>query len=358
MMDFVLRCNDLKCRVQLREQAVVTTCSHAFCTNCADSTGLSRSSSGIRTCPACHTQLVNPADVVVAILNPAEDYKTSVLSGLSPTIIMECAGRGLNFYSYQVTQEVIYQEHMAKSLTEQCATLNQSMDDLLHQANNQIKSLQDRLKVMQQEQASLEQSYHEMDNAFRAKTKAHQCDRRAYESLKAQVMATQVVSAAGEEVDNTMHSIRQGDRFIDKIPGTRTGTANFSQLGLNQQRGGGRLHNRAGSGSSGSSEQRIAGLPFNSHLQPPAFGGRSNTSQSAHVGTPHGLGNQSHRSQIPVMGGTRQNALNVDIGPPYRASPTMRQPLVSNLTPRDRRFGLTGGASKRSGMRNIGHLGR
>ncbi|KAL5455016.1 hypothetical protein PMIN07_007277 [Paraphaeosphaeria minitans] len=332
--------------------------SHAFCTNCADSTGLSRSSSGIRTCPACHTQLVNPADVVVAILNPAEDYKTSVLSGLSPTIIMECAGRGLNFYSYQVTQEVIYQEHMAKSLTEQCATLNQSMDDLLHQANNQIKSLQDRLKVMQQEQASLEQSYHEMDNAFRAKTKAHQCDRRAYESLKAQVMATQVVSAAGEEVDNTMHSIRQGDRFIDKIPGTRTGTANFSQLGLNQQRGGGRLHNRAGSGSSGSSEQRIAGLPFNSHLQPPAFGGRSNTSQSAHVGTPHGLGNQSHRSQIPVMGGTRQNALNVDIGPPYRASPTMRQPLVSNLTPRDRRFGLTGGASKRSGMRNIGHLGR
>ncbi|KAL5373391.1 hypothetical protein DPSP01_012749 [Paraphaeosphaeria sporulosa] len=293
------------------------------------------------------------------MLDPAEDYKTSVLSGLSPPVIMECAGRALNFYSYQVTQEVIYQEHMAKSLTEQCATLNQSMDDLLHQANNQIKSLQDRLKAMQEDQASLEQSYYNLDNTLRSKTKAHQHDRRAYESLKAQVMATQVVSAAGEEVDNTMHSIRQGDRFINKMPGTRTGTAHLSQLGLNQQDGGGRLHNRAGSGSSGNGEQRIGGRPpLKPQLQSRAFGGRSNTSQLAPVGTPQGLGNQSHRSQIPVMGGTRQNAFNVEIGPPYRASSATRQPLASNSTPRQRNFGLPGGAAKRTKIVNIGHLGR
>ena len=59
---------------------------------------------------------------------------------------MDCAGRALNFYNYQVAQEVIYQEHLAKSLTEQCKSLNHSIDDLLHQANNQIKGLQDRLK--------------------------------------------------------------------------------------------------------------------------------------------------------------------------------------------------------------------
>lgn len=59
---------------------------------------------------------------------------------------MECAGRALNFYNYQVAQEVIYQEHLAKSLTEQCTTLNSGMDDLVHQANSQIKSLQSRLQ--------------------------------------------------------------------------------------------------------------------------------------------------------------------------------------------------------------------
>lgn len=80
------------------------------------------------------------------MLNPAEDYKTSVLSGLSPTIIMECASRGLAFYSYQASQEVIYQEHLAKSLTEKYANLNQNMDQLIHEGNAQIKALQEKLQ--------------------------------------------------------------------------------------------------------------------------------------------------------------------------------------------------------------------
>jgi hypothetical protein len=29
-MEFVLRCNDLKCRAQLHERAIVTTCRHVF----------------------------------------------------------------------------------------------------------------------------------------------------------------------------------------------------------------------------------------------------------------------------------------------------------------------------------------
>lgn len=41
-----------------------------------------------------------------AALNPTDDYKTSVLSGLSPSVIMEIAGRGMAFWTYQVTQEV------------------------------------------------------------------------------------------------------------------------------------------------------------------------------------------------------------------------------------------------------------
>lgn len=43
---------------------------------------------------------------MVANLNASEDYKTSVLSGLSPEVIMECAGRALSFWSYQMTQDL------------------------------------------------------------------------------------------------------------------------------------------------------------------------------------------------------------------------------------------------------------
>jgi len=85
---------------------VVTTCSHIFCVPCSESLGLSNPDSNTRTCPACATNLANPDDAVVTQLNPSEDYKTSVLSGLSPSVIMECAGRGLSFHSYQTTQEM------------------------------------------------------------------------------------------------------------------------------------------------------------------------------------------------------------------------------------------------------------
>lgn len=105
-MERSLRCNALKCRASLVQQAVVTTCSHIFCLDCSKATRLADSSSNGRICPACDTKLGNPDDVVVTQLNPSEDYKTSVLSGLSPSIIVECAGRGLAFYAYQATQEM------------------------------------------------------------------------------------------------------------------------------------------------------------------------------------------------------------------------------------------------------------
>ena len=129
-MEHILRCNDLKCRKELDDHAVVTTCrydsssptillcsshslpsahdlSHVFCIECSDRCQLSGRHDGQRpVCPACSMHLPNPDDVVVTNLNPTDDYKTSVLSGLSPNIIMECARRALGFWAYQTTQEM------------------------------------------------------------------------------------------------------------------------------------------------------------------------------------------------------------------------------------------------------------
>lgn len=125
---------------------LLTSSSHVFCVNCADVTGLSRSSNAHRVCPACNASLLNNDDVVITDLAPSEDYKTSVLSGLSPTIVMECASRGLAFHSYQTSQEIVYQEHLAKGLSEKYNTLSQQMDQIIHDANAQIKFLQDKLQ--------------------------------------------------------------------------------------------------------------------------------------------------------------------------------------------------------------------
>ena len=161
-MDSYLRCNSLKCRAQLDKKAVVTTCSHIFCVPCAESLGLATTNTTARTCPACQTQLSNDDDVVVTELNPTEDYKMSVLSGLSPAVIIECAGRGMAFYHYQTTQEMyvdwlgmcckvltycsVYQEYLARSLTDKYSKLSSQMDNVIEEANGEIQSLRSQFE--------------------------------------------------------------------------------------------------------------------------------------------------------------------------------------------------------------------
>jgi E3 ubiquitin-protein ligase CCNP1IP1 len=132
-MDHTLRCNVLKCRKEVNDHAVVTTCwyvklpttpplpayfgSHVFCIDCSNRCQLSGQRDGQQPiCPACDTQLTNPDDVVIANLKPTEDYKTSVLSGLNPNVIMECAGRALNFWAYQAMQEMSVEKAAIESL--------------------------------------------------------------------------------------------------------------------------------------------------------------------------------------------------------------------------------------------------
>jgi len=102
-------CNDVQVCILIPKHSRKTLTipnSHIFCIACCDSLGLSAPAGVHRLCPACHTALPNPDDAVSTQLNPTEDYKTSVLSGLSPSTIMECAGRALAFWSYQSTQEM------------------------------------------------------------------------------------------------------------------------------------------------------------------------------------------------------------------------------------------------------------
>jgi hypothetical protein len=212
---------------------------------------------------------------------------------------MECASRGLAFHSYQTSQEIIYQEHLAKNLTDKFNTLSQQMDQIIHEANSQIKALQDKIHgeptaayhprtnwtdlalAMQQDHVALEANNHELINAFKEKSKSQQHITKLYQALKAQVMASHVATAAGDEAELTLNTAR-GDRFIDRLPGTRTGTANYSQMGIDQQMGGCRPHLRTNSHSSDSTGQHPRGginlgPAFAPHSQGRGLGGRMGT---------------------------------------------------------------------------------
>ncbi|EGE81106.2 cyclin B1 interacting protein 1 [Blastomyces dermatitidis ATCC 18188] len=277
-LDFCLRCNSLKCRVTLSERAVVTTCSHIFCLQCADHLGLSRPTTSERQCPACNASLANPDDVVSTVLTPSEDYKTSVLSGLDPHTIMECAGRALAFWTYQSAQEIFYQEYLGKSLTEKYGALNQQMDKVIHDANSEISNLQNRISEMQMNQEQLQKKNHELVEIYREKCKKHAQISNLYNLLKSRAMRSQIQTAASDSVTQVLESLGGAPKshsstedlfrpVTSLAPSPRRSPVRYpaTNIGIEQLH----RHQRSGSGS-GSKNRVDSAMPPPSGL-PPSF---------------------------------------------------------------------------------------
>ncbi|TGZ80811.1 hypothetical protein EX30DRAFT_307066 [Ascodesmis nigricans] len=206
MDGFSLHCNNLRCRTTLDNRGVVTTCCHIFCTSCAETLRLVNPPPNTpRRCPACDTELSGPDDAVLAILNPADDYKTSVLSGLSPSVIMEIAGRGLAFWGYQVTQEVVYQEHCANALREKYTTLSGQLDTIIHEANTEIARLTEKVRVMEVAEEELKRKNHELLEGWREKGRKLAQTQELYDKLKRRTLISQVRTAADENLNQVLH---------------------------------------------------------------------------------------------------------------------------------------------------------
>ncbi|KAM0756008.1 hypothetical protein T439DRAFT_320698 [Meredithblackwellia eburnea MCA 4105] len=174
-----LRCNSLSCRKQLNNTAVVTTCSHIFCPECANA--LFHGGGGVaHVCPACSTELPETDDVVLASLNPPNAYKTSVLSGLHPSIIFEICSRALNFYIYQTSQEAAFQGLITRKAQERIAVLESQCSNLIQEATNEINLLKEKVRVTEND---LEQERRKVRDLL----ETHKANSRSYAKLRAQL---------------------------------------------------------------------------------------------------------------------------------------------------------------------------
>lgn len=134
-------CNFRKCRKSLKNEAWVTTCSHAFCIE-HGKREFKRNSDNAMTCPACGSELRDKFDVIQADLKPGETFKSIVLAGMKPDTIMEIAMRAMSFWSYQVEQETLYQESMTKHSREKL----QCMEEISNLKFQKLKAELDRYK--------------------------------------------------------------------------------------------------------------------------------------------------------------------------------------------------------------------
>ncbi|EXJ55405.1 hypothetical protein A1O7_08332 [Cladophialophora yegresii CBS 114405] len=244
-MDQYLRCNNQVngglCRAVLRHEAIVTTCAqvpcrvstgfhltssrHIFCTHCADKTGLTGTPQEQRQCPACKSDLPNPHDVVRNLSRPPDDYKTSVLAGLDPTTIVECAQKALNFWTYQNTQEHAYQQCIAKHLMQKCQQLRTDADRIVHDANTRIEALEAQVQGTHNptvtywngadvstdlisDRQSMDQKYADLFRQYQEKSKKQQQTQKLYDAIKQKVQVEKMGVVANNDVDHTLDSIR------------------------------------------------------------------------------------------------------------------------------------------------------
>lgn len=79
---------------------------HIFCRECVQEHRFVDPAGGHRQCLACETILPAADDVVRTNLRPKEAYLTTVLSGLDPTTVINCASKALSFWNYQMNTEM------------------------------------------------------------------------------------------------------------------------------------------------------------------------------------------------------------------------------------------------------------
>ncbi|BGP44540.1 hypothetical protein JCM10450v2_000354 [Rhodotorula kratochvilovae] len=154
--------------------------SHIFCIDCANAL-----ISMPQICPACETVLPDNEDVVQMLFNQHDSYKTSILSGLSPTTILDIATRALNFYTYQVQQEGAFQALITKNAQERIAVLEAQCNTITREAHAEIGLLKDRVTTALTRHANAERDLEFERRRVHELQETHKANAKAYSKLKA-----------------------------------------------------------------------------------------------------------------------------------------------------------------------------
>ncbi|KAL7334394.1 hypothetical protein PS15p_200028 [Mucor circinelloides] len=162
MVEVDIHCNIIRCRkpLSVESQACVTSCSRnvqyhfnnhwgthseidIFCVGCAN-TLFSKTLS----CPACNTSLSDSEDIILIQLNPTEEYKSSVLAGLKPEIILDICMRAVAFYEYQTSQEISFRTMIQKNVQEKYKILKDQFDIATRDLNHIIKVEKEKISAV------------------------------------------------------------------------------------------------------------------------------------------------------------------------------------------------------------------
>ncbi|KAI7827833.1 hypothetical protein BX661DRAFT_18024 [Kickxella alabastrina] len=142
MAECALKCNNIKCRQSLARAESACITKYIFCMRCA--TGGFRSSP---LCPACQTEMTH--HVMTVSLAVTENYKSLILAGLPPLVIMDICSRALSFWSYQAAQELAFQQADAEAQRDKIQLVESRAATSIAEAREKIKVVESKLNSAQ-----------------------------------------------------------------------------------------------------------------------------------------------------------------------------------------------------------------
>lgn len=129
-----------------------------------------------------------------------------------------------------LTSPRVYQEYLAKTLTEKYSTLNAQMDKVINDANSELNILNQKLNSrnmrdvcrdiqlileldMQIDQDRLKNENRDLVAAYREKNRKHQQTQELYDRLKRKEMTAVTQTAAFDSVDEVLANVSGQPRF-------------------------------------------------------------------------------------------------------------------------------------------------
>ncbi|KAL6719389.1 hypothetical protein ACLMJK_003628 [Lecanora helva] len=98
----------------------------------------------------------------------------------------------------------VYQEYLAKTLTDKYSTLSVHMDKVINDANSELNTLNQKLNNLQIDSDRLKSENTNLVAAYREKHRKHQQTQELYDRLKRKEMMAATQSAAFDSVDEVL----------------------------------------------------------------------------------------------------------------------------------------------------------
>ncbi|XP_033099859.1 E3 ubiquitin-protein ligase CCNB1IP1-like isoform X2 [Anneissia japonica] len=207
-MDFDMVCNSKKCRKRLSGFAWVTSCSHG-----------AREFNKSYSCPACESNLSSKLDIIRIDLSPSEQYKSMVLAGQRPEVVLEVSARAIAFWTYQVHQERVFQEYTINKTKDRQNQMEKYYEQVISRTQSDLELLKSEISTTRKELENSEKRLNEVSGKLLERNRQYQKLQSMYDSLRRRSLSVNNL-ASSVQSNFSAHTFPARDQELTNFKGT------------------------------------------------------------------------------------------------------------------------------------------